>query len=78
MTIELTQVKAVKSDGIVWLIKGNKVYMTDQEGSFFNPFSDGSETYRYVFNKVSKLKPLPESERINILSKIKKCVDELM
>lgn len=73
-----TELKAVKSDGIVWLIKGRSLFMTDEEGNGYTPFEPGSETYRYKFKQLSKMRPLPESERQTILSKLLNNVKELM
>ena len=69
--------KAVKSDGIVWIIKGASLYMTDEEGRGFTPFGPGSETYRYKMSQLSKMKPLPETERLTILSKLLNNVKDL-
>jgi hypothetical protein len=73
-----TELKAVKSDGIVWIIKGNLLYMTDNEGNYFTPFEPGSETYLYKFKQLNNLKPLPESERVTILSKLLNNIKELL
>jgi hypothetical protein len=75
-TLIESDIKAVKSDGIVWIIKGEALYIIDED--LFSRFKPGSETYRYKYNKLKDLKPLPESERITILSKLLNNVKELM
>jgi hypothetical protein len=70
------ELKAVKSDGAIWIIKGEALYIIDED--LFSRFKPGSETYRYKYNQLKDLKPLPESERIEILSKLLNNIKELM
>lgn len=72
------EIKAVKMDGIVWLMNGPSLYMTDEEGKQFTPFSPGSETYGYKIKQLSKLKPIPESDRKKILSNLMNTIKELI
>lgn len=72
------EVKAVKSYGIVWIIKGYELFKTDDQGTSFERFDAGVKFHMATWDKLNNLKPIPESERLTILSKLLNNVKELM
>ena len=77
-TLIESEIKAVKSDGIVWMIRGFELFKTDEEGSYFERFEAGVKFHMSVLNKLNGINPLPESERVEILKKIMNTVKELI
>lgn len=63
-------------DGMVYVIHGKRLYQVDH--NYFLELMPGNEMYSSKLRQLKKLVPMPHSELVTILSKLKKTVEEIL
>lgn len=63
-------------DGMIYVIHGKRLFQVDH--NHFVEFMPGNDFYGSRIRKFKTLTPMPHSELVMILSKLKKTIEEIM
>jgi hypothetical protein len=74
-TLELIETKAYETDGVFWLVSGENLIQVDH--NLFLPYTPKNEFYKYMMDRLSKSKPMNESERVSMLTKLISRIEKL-
>lgn len=69
------ETKAYSYQCFIYLIHRHRLFQVDH--NYFLELMPGNEVYGSMIRRLKKMKPLPESERLEILSKLLNTIEEL-
>jgi hypothetical protein len=70
------ETKAYNLEGMIYVVHGKRLFQVD--GNHFFEFIAGNEVYGYKIRQLKNLIPIPHSELVERLSKLKKTIEEIM